>query len=368
MTATIITQNNLDQLPAHCEDAAYIKAIISSTPKHYINNVHAQYLAILINDQLLPLTINTYHKHNSFVCSLYTAFITSPQASINNPILKSVLSFIGNILNRFKIDNVIFVNNFLTGTNLHNRQLTIDELTTIHRLLITTYPKHTHVYRSIQTSYLSPQKTELMALGYHLTPTMNAYIFNPDDKLQQRRDNKRDLTLLKNTSLTILQHDDIRPEHYAKIAQLYQQLFISQYSTLNPQLNAEYIALTHKTRFFDFKALYCSQSKQLMGFTAIKHKGNLLTNPIVGYDTSAPQSLGLYRILYALNLQACYKKGIRLHCGTGVKHFKTSRGAKEHLEFGAIAFQHLPRYRRYFWQMTLTLINWSSEKFLKKAT
>lgn len=368
MTAILITPTNLDKIPLHCDDADYIKAMITHTPAHYINNVHAQYLAILINDQLLPLTLNSYHKDNSFVCSLYTAFISSPQASISQPLLNATLTVLGKILNIFKIDNVIFVNNFLTGTNLHTRQLTLGELSEIHALLIKAFPSHSHVYRSIQDSYLSPQQNALTTLGYHLSPTMNAYIFNPNDNLQQRRDNKRDLTLLKNTSLTVLQHDDIHHKHYARIAELYQQLFITQYSTLNPQLNAHFIALTHQKRFFDFTALYCNQSKRIMGFTAIKHKGNMLTNPIVGYDTSAPQSLGLYRILYALNLQTCYQKGLRLHCGTGVKHFKTSRGAKEHREFGAIAFQHLPRYRRCFWQVTLKLIQWSSEKFLKKTS
>ncbi|WP_298769950.1 hypothetical protein [uncultured Shewanella sp.] len=368
MTAILITPTNLDKIPLHCDDADYIKAMITNTPAHYINNVHAQYLAILINDQLLPLTLNSYHKHNSFVCSLYTAFIRSPQTSISHPLLRGTLTVIGKILKLFKIDNVIFVNNFLTGTNLHTRQLTLDELSEIHALLVEAFPTHSHVYRSIQETYLSPKKNTLAALGYHLSPTMNAYIFNPNDNLQQRRDNKRDLTLLKNTSLTVLQHDDIHHRHYARIAELYQQLFIIQYSALNPQLNAHYIALTHQNRFFEFTALYCNQLKQVMGFTAIKQKGNMLMNPIVGYDTSASQSLGLYRILYALNLQICQQRGIKLHCGTGVKHFKISRGAKEHREFGAIAFQHLPRYQRYFWQMTLKLIHWSSEKFLKKIS
>jgi hypothetical protein len=87
----------------------------------------------------------------------------------------------------------------------------------------------------------------------------------------------------------------------------------------------------------------------LVGISGVCHRGSKMTAPFVGYDTNVSQEKGLYRILMYLNLRYARQHRLTYHCGTGVGHFKVSRGATAALDFGAIYYRHLPLSQRLFW-------------------
>ncbi len=81
---------------------------------------------------------------------------------------------------------------------------------------------------------------------------------------------------------------------------------------------------------------------------------------MVGYDTSLPKSLGLYRRLAVVPVLEARRRGIPLNLSAGVGRFKALRGGEPVMEYLAVHDRHLPRWRRRPW----TCIDWISSKIL----
>ena len=74
-----------------------------------------------------------------------------------------------------------------------------------------------------------------------------------------------------------------------------------------------------------------------------------MTPPLVGYDTSLPQEVGLYRMLTADLSQTGIQRGLIAHQSAGVASFKRRRGFVGAIEYTAVFHQHLPIQRRWIW-------------------
>jgi hypothetical protein len=91
-----------------------------------------------------------------------------------------------------------------------------------------------------------------------------------------------------------------------------------------------------------------------------------MTTPLLGYDTSLPQEVGLYRMLSAqLTLEAT-KRGIILHQSSGAASFKRFRGFIENIEYSAVFYQHLPFWRQLVWRLLGLLVNQIAVPLMKK--
>jgi hypothetical protein len=73
---------------------------------------------------------------------------------------------------------------------------------------------------------------------------------------------------------------------------------------------------------------------------------NLLTAPIVGYDTALDQRLGLYRLLMLQPFVAAMQSGSNINLSAGAASFKRLRGGQPIVEYSAIYDRHLARHRR----------------------
>ena len=78
-------------------------------------------------------------------------------------------------------------------------------------------------------------------------------------------------------------------------------------------------------------------------------RGGFYTTPLFGYDTTLPDSDGLYRLLSLRDIQECRKLGLHCHASGGAGEFKQQRGAVSVIECYAIYTAHLPLYRRIPW-------------------
>ncbi|MGR5415062.1 hypothetical protein ACPV52_20615, partial [Vibrio astriarenae] len=65
-------------------------------------------------------------------------------------------------------------------------------------------------------------------------------------------------------------------------------------------------------------------------------QGPLLTAPLVGYDTTWPQSAGLYRLLMAHVLRTTMARDAELNLSAGAAHFKRLRGGVPAIEMSAV--------------------------------
>ncbi|HVY71025.1 MAG TPA: GNAT family N-acetyltransferase, partial [Verrucomicrobiae bacterium] len=88
--------------------------------------------------------------------------------------------------------------------------------------------------------------------------------------------------------------------------------------------------------------------------------------PFIGYDTSLPQELGLYRVLVTMLLQRTAEEKLLLNYSSGAGDFKRRRGGEPVIEFNAIYTRHLPARRRAMFAALRELSNRVGRRFLEK--
>ena len=84
-----------------------------------------------------------------------------------------------------------------------------------------------------------------------------------------------------------------------------------------------------------------------MGVLGVLEHDGWVTTPLIGYDTTLPKELGVYRRLMALLYEDAKRRGCRLHLSSGAGSFKAGRGGEPHLEYTAIHTRHLGPIRRF---------------------
>ena len=75
-------------------------------------------------------------------------------------------------------------------------------------------------------------------------------------------------------------------------------------------------------------------------------RNNVMTTPIIGYNTNLPQKLGLYRMLSAIVFREATNLCVDLNLSSGASNFKILRGGKPYIEYTAIYRKHLSKTRQ----------------------
>ena len=66
-----------------------------------------------------------------------------------------------------------------------------------------------------------------------------------------------------------------------------------------------------------------------------------MTAPVVGYNTTLPQSLGLYRLLMATVFEEAMRTNLVVNLSAGAAQFKRQRGGRAEIEYSAVLVRHL---------------------------
>jgi hypothetical protein len=137
------------------------------------------------------------------------------------------------------------------------------------------------------------------------------------------------------------------------IATLYWQLYGEKHSRLNPRFSADWLrhGMTSGALFGEGILSGASLAAAYLAYSV----GDMMTNPVFGYDTSKPQSLGLYRRLTLLTMRAAATRGLRIHASSGAPGFKASRGGVATLEYHAIDLQTVRGMSRAAWVTALRI-------------
>lgn len=297
----------------------------------------------------LPVTVNgsSDHADNAWVCSPITTYgrYAAEESErlmprVLRPLLRGTISMADAWMRRAQLDHAVAVNNWLVSTNLYPAAGAFD-LDALVRTCRARWPDRAVWLRSLNTVQHADWLRAAAAAGFVLIPTRQVYLFRGLQPADLRRDLRRDLRLLDTTPLTFVPHSAFTDADFAQAERLYAQLYLDKYSALNPRYTAAFIRAWHGAGLLDC-AGFRDERGVLCAVVGVFGQEPLLTAPLVGYDTTWPQSAGLYRLLMAHVLRMTITRNAELNLSAGAAHFKRLRGGVPAIEMSAVYCRHLP--------------------------
>jgi hypothetical protein len=250
-----------------------------------------------------------------------------------------------------QINRIVCLNNWLLSTNLYPHWEG-EGIETTTSTFSKEYSSHGILFRSINAHLNRNLITRLKKNGYRLMPIRQVYIFDPLLCDYTRKQNFRwDARLLQQCKYRMVNAEDIVSEDYSRISELYNLLYIKKYSQNNPKFTSDYIKHCHLNGILELQGIRGDDGR-LIGIVGSFDCGKVTTCPIVGYDTSISQKVGLYRMLMAMVMKRAAERGLILNLSAGAAHFKRIRGGKPFIEYIALYDRHLPFRQRLVWRLT----------------
>lgn len=301
----------------------------------------------------IPMTRNDGDAPTCYICCPSVGYLDYAISELRHfsalplvkAILKALIGAVRPLVAASGLDRQVQPNNWLLATNPVPDLATAD----IGRLteeLVAAYPDHAIVWRSLN------DRSEAMAIlafrgaGYALLPARQIYLFDcRASQVAGHRDEKRDAALLAQPDYQLTGPDGFSAADFDRVADLYAQLYLEKYTPLNPHYTGAFMAEAHREGLIEFHGLR-NAAGVLDGFVGFFDAGSVMTAPVVGYDTSLPAELGLYRRLMAVAIRRARAKGMLFNMSAGAAGFKRNRGAVAALEYTAVFNSHLGRRQR----------------------
>jgi len=339
------------------EDIAgrYVAALMRHGATFYIENItNVSMQALIVDGKVFPLVINPGKNPTSYVCSPYAHYLsyTTEEFAKRHSLLAATMFRtlavpFGGLLLSSSIDRVAFINNWLFSTN-PSPEISDEGIRAATRRVLCEYPDFAIVFRSVNSALDQSLCQILMENGYHLVRSRRVYVLEGVNKSHLEHYNTHnDLQFLKKSSYAVVTDRGILEQNVPRMAELYQALYLSKHSRLNPMLNSEFFLLTLKEKILTFVGL--EKDGRIDGFVTYFVQGDRMTAAVLGYDLFLPQKAGLYRMLMAILILEAIQRGLQLNLSGGVGHFKMLRGALPVEEYDAVYDRHLPVHRRLGW-------------------
>lgn len=320
--------------------------------KTFAANLNAKVETLRAGEMTMPVTVSDGSSGDSWVCSPRATYADCAVEEAGRYLpawmargSRGLNKGIGSWLTGVGIDRVAAINNWLLSTNLYPSLHSVP-LATLVETARERWPDHALWFRSLNTSDNADWIAALSERGFQLVVSRQVYLYEDLVALTARHANlKRDLLQLGRTPLRRVRDGDITENDYARIARLYELLYMEKYSRFNPHYGAEFMRCWHRAGLLEFHG-FRDASGILQCVVGLFRQGTTFTSPIVGYDTSLPRQLGLYRLLTACAYEVTLEKGCRLNFSAGAARFKRLRGGLPAMEYSAVYAQHLPRNTR----------------------
>jgi hypothetical protein len=314
--------------------------------QHWVANAPTQVCCSDAGTPAIPVTrLTRQASGDSYVASPRAAWLHYPQAEAarhgrTTRLLAAAASApLAGLISAARLDSAWHVNNWLLSTNLHP-QWGEDELTLLTDTLLARQPEAPLLLRNVCDAANPGLPAMLQAQGWLLLPARQVYLCQPADPAVWRSPNvKRDQKLLQASPLTMLGPDQLGEADIPALQRCFRQLFIDKHSALNPDFTPAFFRLCLQQRFLELHAL--ALDGQIVACIGLYQRYGWLTTPLLGYDTSLPAELGLYRQLMALLLAKARERELALHYSSGAGEFKRRRGGVPQLEYTAVFAHHL---------------------------
>jgi Acetyltransferase (GNAT) domain len=149
------------------------------------------------------------------------------------------------------------------------------------------------------------------------------------------------------------------------VARLYWQLYGEKHSLLNPHFSEAWIAhgIAKGALFGDGLHVDGRLAAAFLSYRV----NDMMTNPVFGYDTTLPQSLGLYRRLSVRTMELARELDLRIHASSGAPGFKASRGGVASIEYHAVDLRGVRAVQRWCWQTDIAVTNAVGPRLLRNA-
>ncbi|MGN7764994.1 GNAT family N-acetyltransferase [Paenibacillus sp. 22594] len=318
----------------------YVTALLEHPAEYFIANVRTAVKVVAVDGLPIPISVNEAEYANSYVCSPYTHYVSYAHeelALLNNRLLEGTLAALlrgmDHLLRTARFNRVVQVNNWLLSTNLYP-PVNPDQLLKVLDFLRCEYPGYTILLRSLSQETSGPLMDALSSYGCKWVPSRQIYLLQHPAGSKAKWLVKRDRALLDKHGYTVEGPDQITEEDIPRIVALYELLYIHKYSEHNPKFTAAYIRLALEKRTLHVHGL--RKNGRLDAVLGFYSREGAMTAPLFGYDTSLPQSTGLYRMLSAVLIDLAASRGELLHESSGVGQFKRNRGAVAATEFSAV--------------------------------
>jgi hypothetical protein len=345
----------------------YLAPLIGDGPQTYIANVHTQMTVLQAGDVVLPVTISDCYPGNSYVCSPYNQYINYGQeelSKLNNRAgelaVRALLAPLAWLFRQGQFDKVVMVNNWLLSTNLYP-VLTVNQICATSKFLQATFPEHAILFRSVDPHGNRLLHGTLRTLGFQMVFSRQVYYMDVrDPRITSKKQFKIDLSKHRKSEYALVDGAELTQADLRRVRELYNDLYLEKYSCHNPQFTEDFLRLAHDQQLLTLKAFRkAGRIDAALGYfwrtSAAGH--TVMTQPLFGYDTNLPQSLGLYRLLSTQIALEGIKYHRLVHCSAGVGEFKRLRGAVPSLEYNAVYHQHLPRRRQLPWCVLKSLMD-----------
>ena len=342
---------------------AYVHQCVQNFGRRVIRNVSTQLRVLDAEGILFPVSINsTNNAINSYVVSPHTAYARYAQfelAQLNRPLLTFPLACLvqglGWYLHHARVDDTVVLNNFLVSTNLYPPQWSAENLAQIRDFVLSQYPQHAFMLRSLNEIQHGHMIDVAMSLGFIAVPSRQIYMLDTSNDevvrmVRKKRDFQNDKRCLNQQAYVLRSADRFSDEDFQRCEQLYNMLYLGKYSQLNPQYTAQFLQCGWRDGWLDLQAL-CDPQGTIVGVLGTLDNAQTLTNPILGYDTTRPISDGLYRVLTYVAIEQAIAQCRSLNMSAGAPQFKRNRGAVACMEYSLVDVRHLPQRQQRAWRL-----------------
>ena len=114
--------------------------------------------------------------------------------------------------------------------------------------------------------------------------------------------------------------------------------------------------LNSRANLHEDKGHVIKNIENIHGVIGFWDRGGILTTPLLGYDLTLPQKVGIYRLLSLEIMKTGRKKNLLVNASGGVGDFKRKRGALSFVEFnGVYCSKNISMLQKLPW-MTLNML------------
>lgn len=352
-----------DSVLAHTQAGRYVLDCSDA-----IDNLKTRLFVLDTGQLTVPVTVNdhTAAESQSYVSSPFNTYIRYGRAELamfrhawwRRP-LDALAGQLAGYFDRSEFDRTVFVNNWLLSTNLYPEDWRGEGLADLTRMLRERFPSHALGFRSLNPYSNWALMQALLNNGYVAVPSRQVYLFEGGAgslaSFLRHRNQVNDRRLWKHQHYHCVDGTALHEKDMECLAHLYQMLYIEKYSRLNPHYNAHYLRRGVQSGWLRIKALRteCGRIDGVVGWIS---NASTLTVPIVGYDTTLPQTLGLYRRLTHLCINEAIERRCLLNFSSGAAEFKRLRGGQAMIEYTMVMLDHLPAKQRTAWMRLTTLL------------
>ncbi|MCU1727812.1 hypothetical protein NTD86_12540 [Pseudomonas sp. 7P_10.2_Bac1] len=364
--------------PATPNDSLARRYVRTCAGEALIGNVSARMALLDTGAQQFPVSITEGNEpdDNCYVVSpqtTYSGYAREELKRLGRPWLtwplKLLTQGIERLLSAAKVDKLVQINNWLLSTNLYPADWNVAELPAITALMRQTFPDHGIGFRSLNDFSNRELRQCLEALGYLSIPSRQVYLFDGRAGAQapflKHHNSRLDATLLRRSPYDVVPGTALSDTDFQRIEHLYNLLYLNKYCTLNPHYSAQWMQRGQHEGWLELRALRSPEGRidGVLGWFA---HSEIISTPIVGYDTALPQQAGLYRQLTRLCLQEAVERRQVLNFSSGAAEFKRLRGGQPQIEYSLIHVAHLSWGRRLVWTVLSRLLHGIAVPMMRK--